>query len=72
MLHKLIYKIFYPTERGRVSIITEYIKRKYAGDVAQALEHLPSRWEALSSNPSATKKQKTKKKERQKIQGSIN
>jgi hypothetical protein len=30
----------------------------WAGEVAQAVEHLPSTHEALNSNPSATKKKK--------------
>jgi hypothetical protein len=33
-----------------------------AGEVSQVVEHLPSKCEALSSNPSTAKKKKKKKK----------
>jgi hypothetical protein len=39
-----------------------------AGGVAQAMKHLPSKWKALTLNPSTTKK---KKKKRKKIKGGI-
>jgi hypothetical protein len=34
-------------------------KRKRTGDVFQVVEHIPSKGEALSSIPSATKKERT-------------
>jgi hypothetical protein len=37
--------------------ISKITRAKWTGDVAQAVEHLPSNCEALSSNPSAAKKQ---------------
>jgi hypothetical protein len=37
-----------------------------AGEVSQVVEHLPSKCEALSSNPSTAKKKKKKKEKRKK------
>jgi hypothetical protein len=34
--------------------------RILAGDLAQAIEYLPSKWVALSSNPSTAKKKKSR------------
>jgi hypothetical protein len=39
--------------------------KKRAGGVAQVIQHLPSKYEALNSNPSTMKKKKKRKKEMQ-------
>jgi hypothetical protein len=50
-------------------IVQEILSRKYptqkrAGRVAQVVEHLPSKYEALSSNSSTEKKKKERERER--------
>jgi hypothetical protein len=42
---------------------------KWAGDVAQAVEHLPSKCKALSSNPSTILKKKEKSNKKSDLQG---
>jgi hypothetical protein len=45
---------------GGGSVLKFYIKKcqNWAGGVAQVIQHLPSKCEALSTNPSTTKKKK--------------
>jgi hypothetical protein len=42
------------------SVIIILIKKVRVGGVAQVVQHLPNKYEALSSSPSATKKRKEK------------
>jgi hypothetical protein len=41
-------------------------RRKWAGTMAQVVEHLPSKLKVLSSNPSTEKKKKKEEKEKKK------
>jgi hypothetical protein len=41
-----------------VTEISAFIKKAWAGGVAQVIEHLSSKHEALSSNPSTEKRKK--------------
>jgi hypothetical protein len=38
--------------------ISKIIRAKWAGGMSQVVEHLPTKCEALSSNPNTTKKKK--------------
>jgi hypothetical protein len=50
-------KIMVQASQGKLQDpISKITRAKWAGGVAQALEHLLSKWEALSSNPSTLPK----------------
>jgi hypothetical protein len=51
-----------PGQIVRETLSQKYPTQKRAGKVAQVVERLPSKYEALSLNPNTTKKKKNKKK----------